>query len=321
MLVLSNEDISKIISYDEMLAAIRRAYEIYEEGSYYMPDRIHVDYRQKNVLYMPCFLKEVFGTKIVTIFPENIQKGIPSLDGLMVLNDLDTGAPLCMMDGKTVTALRTGAVGDVAIQTTTPETVKTVGLIGAGAQGYHQLLYACKVRPFEKVFLYDAYKKDLSDFTARLGKAIPPSAELIVCDNAEDLVRQSDVVISATTATSPPIPDKAELLRGKHFVGIGSYKPHMREFPDALFSLLDFVYYDADIALEETGDLIQPLASGILKREQLKRFSRLLQDPAEIKEIADKTTLFKSVGVSIFDMVAADLLYNKAREKGVGYSL
>ena len=321
MLILNNRDIAGLVSYEEMLEAIERAYTIYEDDDYFMPDRTHVDFQQKNILYMPCFLKDVFGTKILTIFPENTQKGIPTLDGLMLLNDYETGKPVCLMDGVTVTSLRTGAVGGTAIRYTTPETVASVGLIGAGVQGYYQLVYACKVRAFKKVMIYDAFRKDFSEFIGRLKKEIAPDAEILVCSDAESLLRESDVIITATPSGEPTLPNETELLRGKHFVGIGSYKPHMREFPDRLFALLDHVYIDADIALEESGDLIQPIESGILKTGQLRRFSALIRNPQEIRDIAQKTTLFKSVGISIFDVVAADLLYKKAREKGIGYEM
>ena len=321
MLVLNNQDISKIVSYEELLGAVRTAYDIYESNAYYMPDRFHVDYESKNILYMPCFLEHSFGTKILTIFPDNINRGLPALEGMMLLNDHETGAPTCIMDGKTVTALRTGAVGGLAVQYTTPASVKTVGLIGAGAQGYYQLVYATKVRSVEKVFIYDAFYPDLSSFATRLRNEIPAHVEIILCEESEALVRASDVVITATTATASVMPNNTELLRGKHFIGIGSYKPHMREFPDALYSLLDHVYIDTDIALEESGDLIQPIKAGLLQAEQLRRFSRLIRQPEECKQVAQGTSLFKSVGMSIFDIVTANLLYQKAQELGIGYSM
>ncbi|SHH09040.1 ornithine cyclodeaminase [Anaerosphaera aminiphila DSM 21120] len=321
MLVLSSRDIESVISYEEMIEAIERAYVIYEEGKYYMPDRFHVDYKNKTLLYMPCFLDDVFGTKILTVFPENVEKKIPSLDGLMLLNDFETGKPTCLMDGKILTALRTGAVGGVGIKYTTPEDVKTVGLIGAGVQGFYQVLYACKVRNFKKVYIFDEYVKDLTDFVDRLRKVIPTDVEIIICKSSEDLVRRSDVVITATTATEPTMPNSTELLRGKHFIGIGSYKPTMREYPDALSSLVEDVYIDADIALEETGDLIQPIAAGLLKNSQVKRISKLIASGGEIKDLEHKTTFFKTVGIAIFDIVAANAIYKKAVEAEVGYLL
>ena len=321
MLILNNGDLAKCVSYDEMLKAVEKAYTIYEDGSFFMPDRTHVDYRQKNILYMPCFLDHVFGTKVLTIFPENAKKGVPTLDGLMLLNDYETGKTVAMMDGITITALRTGAVGGTAIRYMTPETVQSVGLIGAGVQGYYQVVYACMVRGFRKIFLYDAFRKDYTDFIMRLRKEISPDVEIVVSDTAEALLRESEVIINATPATAPTMPNDAELLKGKHFVGIGSYKPNMREYPDALFSLLENVYIDTDIALEESGDLIQPIEAGLLKTDQLRRFGRLMKSPEEIMSISRKTTLFKSVGMSIFDVVAADLLYHKALEYNLGYSV
>ncbi|MDL2273334.1 ornithine cyclodeaminase family protein [Oscillospiraceae bacterium OttesenSCG-928-G22] len=319
MRLLSDADLMEIVSYDDMLSAIERAYGIYERGEYYMPHRFHVDHDGKNLLYMPCFADGVFGTKHLTLIPENSKKGLPTLDGLMLLNDEETGVPLCLMDGKTLTALRTGAVGGVAIRHTTPDTVKTVGLVGAGAQGLFQMFYATRVRKFETVYVFDAYKKDLSEFIARLRAAIPEGIAVRQAESAADLLERSDVVVTATTATAPVLPDDAALLRGKHFVGIGSYKPHMREFPDALYSLVDRVYVDADVALAESGDLIQPIDAGLLSADRLTRFSRYLSESdAEKDRLKSGTTFFKSVGIAIFDIVAAKLLFEAAKGRGIG---
>lgn len=321
MLVLSREDIARLVSYEEVLAAVREAYMLYEEGNFHMPDRIHLDYGNKTLLYMPCFLDGVFGTKMLTVFPDNAARGIPALDGLMLLNDMESGAPLCLADGKTVTSLRTGAVGGLGVAYTTPETVRSVGLVGAGVQGYYQLVYACKVRDFGKILLYNARRKDYSDFIARLRREIPSDIEIMPCEHINALLEQAEVVITATNATEPVLPADETLLRGKHFIGIGSYKPSMREFPDALYPLLKQVYIDADYAAAESGDLADPLEAGLLKREQLRRFGKLLQNPKEREIVAKETTLFKSVGMAVFDVVTARLLYEKAREQGVGYQL
>lgn len=323
MLVINNDDILNIVSYKEIIDAIEYAYKVYNDESYYMPDRFHVDYKNKTLLYMPCFVEGSLGTKILTIFPENVNKGIPSLDGLMLLNNYETGEPTCMMDGKTLTALRTGAVGGVGIKHTTPEDVKSVGLIGAGAQGFYQLIYACQVRNFEKIYIFDPYSKNIESFVERLQKQLSLKVEIIICNDSKYLLKKSDVIITTTTATSPTLPENPELLKGKHFIGIGSYKPNMREFPDALYPLLDSVYVDADIALEESGDLIQPMDKWILDKNNIKRFSDFLLSASdeEKERVKNSTSLFKSVGIAIFDLIVAERIYKTALEKNIGYEV
>jgi ornithine cyclodeaminase len=225
-----------------------------------------------------------------------------------------------MMDGKILTTLRTGAVGGVGIRHTTPDTVKTVGLIGAGAQGFYQLLFACKARKMEKITIYDPYVKDLSSFVDKITKELP-NIEVNIANTVEELLENSEVIIAATTSNEPVLPDNSELLKGKHFVGIGSYKPNMREFPDSIFSLLDKVYIDTEFAKEETGDLAKPLSNKVISEENVETFGSYLINEKNKDEIVSGTTFFKSVGMALFDITVAQLIYNKAKENNVGQKI
>lgn len=159
MIYLNKEDILKSITLDEFMDAVEEAYKIYSDKSFNMPDRIQVENGDLTSLYMPCFTKEAFGTKILTVAPNNAKINKPVIDGVMLVNDIETGEIVCMMDGKTLTAARTGAVGGVGFRHTTSEDVETIGLIGTGVQGFYQVLYACKARNIKKVYLYNRTKK------------------------------------------------------------------------------------------------------------------------------------------------------------------
>ncbi|NLB21255.1 MAG: hypothetical protein GX829_10680 [Clostridium sp.] len=136
--------------------------------------------------------------------------------------------------------------------------------------------------------------------------------------NTREIILRSEVIITTTTAKEPLFPNEEELFRGKHFIGIGSYKPDMREFPDALSRVVDKVYVDTIFAKEETGDLSQPLESGALKSEQVTLFSEYLLYEKNKEKIVETTTWFKSVGMGIFDIVTAKLIYDRAVEKSIG---
>ena len=117
------------------------------------------------------------------------------------------------------------------------------------------------------------------------------------------------------------MPDNEDLLAGKHFVGIGSYKPNMREFPKALFNLLKSVFVDTEHALHESGDIIVPLQNNWLRREQIMTLGRFLIDGKSLDEVKGSTTLFKSVGMALFDVCASKLIYEKAIQKGLGQEI
>ncbi|HSL93016.1 MAG TPA: ornithine cyclodeaminase family protein, partial [Bacillota bacterium] len=125
----------------------------------------------------------------------------------------------------------------------------------------------------------------------------------------------------ATPSTVPVLPDDEALLRGKHFVAIGSYKYEMRELPQALFRVLDRVYVDTELALEESGDLIVPMENGWLRRDDIIPFGKMIDELRTASRSHVATTLFKSVGMGLFDLLVAEEIYNAARKKGVGVEL
>jgi ornithine cyclodeaminase/alanine dehydrogenase-like protein (mu-crystallin family) len=322
MLFLNKEDILSLTDFSSVMDEIERAYSIHEDHDFFMPPRTHVNYGEKTLLYMPCFLPDIFGTKMLTVFPENAKLKKPAIDGLMVLNDRETGETLAILDGQLLTSLRTGAVGGLSIRHLTPKNISKVGVIGAGAQGFYQALYACAERDIKKLYLYDPFNTQLSDFIERLKNGLgDKKPEIIACKSAEELVGNCEVIITATTSKQPVIPNDPELLKGRHFVGIGSYKLNMREYPDALFKAVKQVYVDLDFAKEETGDLAYPLADELISDGEIISFGWFLRHEANKEGIANEGTFFKTVGMALFDLVVAQHIFKRAKEKGIGQQI
>ena len=316
MIFLGKEEIEKLADPDEIMDQIEEAYRIFGADAYYMPPRPVIEHENKTLIYMPCFTEDVIGTKMLTIFPENAKLGLPSLDGLVILNDRTTGAPLAIMDGQAVTAWRTGAVGGVGIRHLSRKDARTVGIVGAGAQGFHQAVYACAARNIETVYIWNHSDRDLTDFMARLKKTIAdPAVEVVQCKTVEELVKASDIICTATPSEEPVLPNDRELLEGKCIIAIGSYTPQMREIPDVIWDLVDNVYIELPYACEESGDLSQPLAEGRLTMDRVVLMDKFLASGADEDEIAKKTTYFKSVGMGLFDVCVAQKLLEKAKER------
>jgi len=222
MIYLTEKDILKAVSIDEMLDAIEASMYIYERKEFCMPQRLHVDHKGNTLLLMPCFTKDSFGTKLVTLFPRNPENNIPVLNGIMVLNDAQTGVPLALLNGPALTAIRTAAVGAVSIRHLAAEDTQSVGIVGAGVQGFHQTWLACSARNLMDIFIFDLYPEKSLALMEKLSKVVP-HVKLHQATSVEELLEESQVVITATTSLEPVLPDKEELLAGKHFVGIGSY--------------------------------------------------------------------------------------------------
>lgn len=320
MIYLGDQDIRKVVNHEEVMSAVERAFALCETANYDMPPRMYVHNQDNTLLYMPCFTDHIFGTKLLTLFPHNAEKNRPVIEGLMLLNDGETGLPLALLNGATLTALRTGGVGGVGIRHTTPHGARIVGLIGAGRQGLEQLIFASKVRPLEKIIVFDISTERLPAFVETVRASIP-GVTVTIAETSLDLLKEAEIIITATNTTEPVIPDNAALVKGKHFIGIGSYKPDMREFPEAVFRQLDKLFIDTEHGLHESGDLITPLQQGWIEPSQIVTLGHLLSSQTE-KEIPEgETTLFKSVGMALFDLVVAELIYRRALEQGIGQEI
>ncbi len=323
MLYLNDSQMRKAVKYEEMLDAIEEAFLQHHSGRYYMPDRYTAESENRRMLYMPCFVKDVIGTKMLAEFPENPSKGLPYLSGLMILNDRDTGAPLAIMDGSTLTALRTGAVGGVAIRHLSDPDSHSAGLIGCGVQGLHQLAYASQVRPIRSCYLYDAYRNDYGDFIEKLRRMTAPKELLIkVCANSREVAEKSDILITATQSATPVFPEDPSLFRKKCVVAIGSWLPDHKEIPDAIWQTTQTVLTDLPFACEESGDLCQPLQTGLLRRENVRYMGDYLHEKKSGQaQPLGETRFYKSVGMGIFDVMAARLIWKKALERRCGQIL
>ncbi len=316
MLFISKRDIQKI---DQRIIqnAVKNAYELVLNNSYTMPDRIHVENEQNTLLLMPCFSNDFFATKLVSVFPDATQYDQPVVNGVLVLADNKNGKPLAIMDGAALTAQRTGAVGGLGVALLTPENIETAGILGAGVQGLSQARYLLFNRRIKKLWI-----KDLSlasaDKMARILKSEFPDVTYVTTDNSEDLVKSSQLIIAATTSSKPLFKDDPSLVKGKTFISIGSFRPDMKEFPDAVISTADHVYADTLFAAKESGDICIPLEKRIVKPEKVEAFSGLITKPVDLE---NKTLFFKSVGMALFDLTVASAVYELAIKEKIGQVL
>lgn len=314
MRIINKNDFIQAAGPLDFLSAVEKAFLLQEKGDFFMPDRLHVSYNGNVLLLMPAFQNQYFGTKLVSVFPENRQKGKPVIQGTMLLNDGHTGEPLALMDAGMLTAFRTAAVGALGITYTTPKDVTRLGLIGAGTQGFHQVLFAAIVRNIREIYLFDPYHPDLKTFAEKLKKYLP-GKKIILENDVAPLVSHAQVIITATTSEEPVIPETAD-IQGKHFIGIGSYKPEMREMPEKLFHQLQHLVIDTPHTRKESGDVALPLKNHWIKETQILRLGELINETKSID--VSKTTFFKTAGMALFDLLAAQMIYEKAREKNIG---
>ena len=323
MRYLSPSDIRQALSYEEMMAAVEEAFLLFAQGQCAMADRSALTQGRTTLATMPCFAGGYAATKLIASSPDNARRGLPSLYGTVLLSQGDTGQPVALLEGNTLTALRTGAIGGLAARHLAPEGAASAGLVGCGVQGLHQLAFLCQVRPIHTVYLYNHGSKDLGPFCRQLeAMAAPKTFTIELCPDPDTLLAKSDIVVTATPATAPLFADDPGPFRGKCLIAIGSWQPEMREIPEAIWQATQEVFLELPFACQESGDLSQPLASGALKPEGLRYFGDyLLAKEAGSPPALPHTRYFKSVGIAVFDAIAARNVYLAAREKGLGQVL
>ncbi len=290
---------------ERWVSAMEQAFIDTAQGVVEVPQRLHLDRGENTLLLMPCFGSDYFCTKLVSVFPENLKKKEPVIYGSVLLNDAQTGRPLAVMDGSKLTAMRTAAVGAVAIKYLAPENAGTLGIVGLGIQGFHQALFACQERGIHTVRIIDRSGEVMMRFSERF-KAFYPKIKVIPCESAKELCAASEIIITATGSHHPVVPARGKWWQGKTILGIGSYKPMMKEFPVSFFGELNQVFVDTPLALTESGDLAEPLKKGLLRKSQVIPLWDLILDHVKI---TGKTRFFKSVGMAAFDLYGAKLVY------------
>ncbi len=318
MLFIQSNEIEELMTRTEAVEAMEEALLIQEKGDFTMPDRTHVYQNENLLLLMPAFTGNYFSTKLVSVFPGNRKLQIPSIQGIVVLNDGKNGEPLALFSGAGITSFRTGAVGGAAFKYLSDDHIQTVGVIGAGVQGLSQALFARSVRNFSKLIIFDRNPENMESMKYGVKKEFP-DLQIQFARNADVLIRESECVITTTTATDPVFSDKDELVENKLFIGIGSYKPEMQEFPDAVCRNANAIYYDTAMAKRESGDLLKPLTNGIIEEKDLQSLGSLIQGGSKVPKSGAR--VFKSVGMALFDLVMATNLYEKAITNQTGIDL
>ncbi len=317
MLWFNSAQMQEALPLQETMDAIEKAYKIYDSGQFSMPLRSSLELNGNKLLLMPCGTERVWGVKILTLNSDNPAKGRPFINGLVELYDNETGVPLAVIDGRALTAYRTGAVGGSAIRRLAPREASTLGIFGAGAQGFTQALFAAEARPVSEIRVFDSYSNKLTEFVDRLSSRLP-DVMVKACDSNREVVENSEIIICATTSLEPVLPDDPGLLKDRFYVGVGSALPTQREFPDRFFTIADRVFIDCEHALEESGDLITPLEKNYLDAGKITLMSDCISRDEGVQK---GTILAKTVGMALFDLVVANAVYESALVKGAGQKL
>jgi ornithine cyclodeaminase len=227
--------------------------------------------------------------------------------------DAETGIPRAMMEGDSLTALRTGAAGGLAADLLARKGASKVALFGAGVQGRAQLAAACAVRPIREVMVFDPVPAAAARVVEEIG-TWPDGPRARTAASAAEAVRRADIVLTATTSATPVF-NGSDLPSGAHVTAVGSFTPDMQEI-DASVVERAYVVVDArEAAMTESGDLIK--ARAVVDAE----LGEIVNNDKPGRRDDTQITLFKSVGMAAQDAAAAAAVLSAAEHKGLGTAI
>ncbi len=321
MLVLDRSDVRRLVPMPDAIELMKVAFRELSAGRAVSPLRAVVPVDDSSVtLLMPAYVRaaNALGFKVVSVFEGNAEQGLPTISAMVCLLDETTGQPAAIMNGAYLTALRTGAVSGAATDLLAREDAQHLVVIGAGAQGVTQAAAVAAVRPIERITVVSRSEASLSRYREAIARDWPDLSDRIETTLDAAVVRDADIVCTATTSRTPVFSD-ADIRPGTHVNAVGAFQPSMQELPAELVARASIVVDQVEAALEEAGDFIIPIEQGKLDRARIEReLGQIVAGEVAGRVSDDEITLFKSVGNAVQDVTVARRAVEQARATGVG---
>lgn len=303
--------IRRRVDMPRAILAMRSAFEQLSSGRAAVPVRTAVEGAGTTGLFMPGWLPEegALGAKVVTVRTANAGTGRPVVQALVLLLDVETGEPAALMDGTWLTALRTGAASGLATELLARPDADVLAVVGAGGQARAQIEAVLAVRPIREVRLRSRGMRSAEVLAETLAGEGPVNSEGgVVSFSAEsDPVRhveEAGVIVTATDAVSPVLPDA--LPAGVHINAVGAYTPAMCEVPPRVVARARVFVDEGSAAREEAGDLIRAMEAGLFQWTDVAgELGEVVADKVTGRRTPEEVTLFKSVGSAAQDLAVA----------------
>ena len=322
MLLLSREDIRKVVDMKEIIDVTEKAFEMVAEDTVDIPLRTKIPAPKGEFLFMPAYAESMnaAAVKVINIFPQNIDKGLVSAPAQVMLCDGDTGYIIALLDGNTVTQYRTGASSGVAFKNLAKKDARIGGMIGTGGQAATQLEAMICACDLEEVRIYDLNRERLVAFVERMQEELAAyGTKFVAAESADDATVDADVFITVTPSAKPVF-DGNKIKPGCTISCVGTYEPHKHEMDPAVLPRTSKIYCDSvSAALAETGDLLIPIADGLISEDDITgNIGDVALGKLVGRENDDEIIVYETVGVAAQDLCAAKCIYDRAVAMGVG---
>jgi alanine dehydrogenase len=318
-LLLDHESVTENAQMPDVISAVSDAFAAYERGDAQMPAKSYIDLPQYNGDFrsMPAYLDagewDAAGIKWVNVHPDNVEQyDLPTVLGTMIYSDPENAFPLAIMDGTTLTRLRTGAAAAVATDHLAVSDASSLGIIGAGVQSYTQLEAIAEVRDISEVVVSDLDDERVQRFIDRFGDEYdvhPGSiADAAACD-----------VLSTVTPVEDPIVERDMVGEDTHINAMGADAEGKHELADQI--LLDATLVIDDYAqTTHSGEINVPWSEEVLDDDDLHAaIGEIVVGEQDGRTADTGITVFDSTGLAIQDVATAHVVYEHAEENDNGY--
>ena len=313
MLYLSDVEIAEILTMEEAIEAVEKAFIEFARGSALMPPRstMMLDKYNGSISLMPSYLEETkaLATKIISIYPDNPQKGLPTTVASIVVNDPETGKIEAILDGTYLTSVRTGAASGVAARHLAPKDSNIAAVLGCGAQGRTQAWDITETFDLDQIRIFDLSKKGMDRFTEEMEPKL--GVDIIKAKNGEQAVKGADIILTATTSKDPVV-QRTWMGDRVHVGAFGSFYPNTRELDTKTIVEAKVVVDSIEAIMDEAGDILIPISEGAITTSHIHaELGEVVNGDKEGRTPRDGLTVFKSVGIAIQDSSVANLVLQK----------
>ena len=315
LLVLSQQEVEELLDMEGCIEAMAEALASLARGDVHVPMRIVVRPAGEDTFLglMPAHRgggAPLYSLKTVCVFPDNPERGLDAHQGTVTLFDGETGETRAIMNASAITAIRTAAVSAVATRLLAREDARELGILGAGVQARSHLEALRLVRDFDTVRIFSP--------TAAHAQALAKEAGAEAVGSAQEAVSGADIVVTATSAVDPVL--RREWLKpGAHVNVIGGRPPTMRELDVATVADSAFYVDRRESAEKEAFDYRDALEAGAIGHDHIRgEIGEVLIGTAPGRQSPDELTVFRSLGLAVEDLAAAEYVVRQAREQGVG---
>jgi alanine dehydrogenase len=324
MLILSESHLRAVLTMRDVIRAVEQGFGALADGKAQAPERLRLNVPEHSgvMLEMPAYIgsdndpaQGALGSKIVSVFANNIERNLAIVQSVYVLLDHETGVPLSLMEGRFITAIRTAATSAVATKLMASRGKKQLAVFGAGVQARFHIDAMIEVAEVEHVMIASRSTERASTFADEIRTAHKLSCEIV---SAEEAVAAANLICTCTTSSEPLF--SGELINeGAHVNAVGAFSPSTRELDtDTIRRARVFIDHIFS-AGREAGEILIPISDGAIDSNHVKgTLADLVSGKIVGRESNSDITVFKSCGLAIEDLVTARLAYSRAIAGGVG---